>query len=145
MAEKVRIGFVGVGAMGQSAHLRNYVTVPDCEVVAIAELRPKLRESVALKYSIGKTYETAAQMLESEKLDGVVASQPFTHHGSIVPPLYAAGVPIFTEKPIAASVATGEKIPRRACGQQVLAHGWISQAQRSRNNVRKSRDRSTET
>ena len=31
MAEKkVKIGFVGVGAMGQCAHLRNYVTLPGC-------------------------------------------------------------------------------------------------------------------
>ena len=30
----VRIGFVGVGGMGQCAHLRNYVTVPDCEGLA---------------------------------------------------------------------------------------------------------------
>ncbi len=27
---KTRIGFVGVGGMGQCAHLKNYVTVPDC-------------------------------------------------------------------------------------------------------------------
>ena len=35
---KPRIGFVGVGGMGQCAHLRNYATLPDCEVVAIAEV-----------------------------------------------------------------------------------------------------------
>lgn len=34
-----RIGFVGVGQMGQCAHLKNCVTVPDCEVVAVADLR----------------------------------------------------------------------------------------------------------
>lgn len=27
----VKIGFVGVGNMGQCAHLKNYVTLPDCE------------------------------------------------------------------------------------------------------------------
>ena len=45
--EKLKIGFVGVGAMGQCAHLRNYVTIPDCEVVAIAELREDIRELIA--------------------------------------------------------------------------------------------------
>ena len=110
MSNKVRIGFVGVGGMGQAAHLRNYVTVPDCEVVAIAELRPKLREAVGRKFGIAKTYASAAEMLAGEKLDGIVASQPFTHHGSIIPPLYKAGIPVFTEKPIAASVSTAEKI-----------------------------------
>jgi len=40
---KVRIGFIGVGTMGQMAHLKNYVTLNDCEVVALAEVRPKAR------------------------------------------------------------------------------------------------------
>jgi len=110
MSEKVRIGFVGAGSMGQCAHLRNYVTVPECEVVAIAELRPQLREQVARKYGIPRTYANAADLLAHEKLDGIVASQQFVHHGSIIPPLYGAGVPIFTEKPIAASIEVGEKI-----------------------------------
>ncbi len=110
MTSKVRIGFVGVGGMGQAAHLRNYVSVPDCDVVAIAELRPKLREAVACKYGVATTYGSAAEMLDAEQLDGIVASQPFTHHGSIVPPLYAAGVPVFTEKPLAASVPTAHRI-----------------------------------
>ena len=110
MANKVRIGFVGVGGMGQCAHLRNYVTVPECEVVALAELRPKLREAVARKYGVARTYASAADMLAKEKLDGIVASQPFDKHGSIIPPLYQAKVPIFTEKPIAASIEVGEKI-----------------------------------
>ena len=38
MSKKVRIGFVGVGNMGQAAHLRNYVMVPNCEVVAISDV-----------------------------------------------------------------------------------------------------------
>jgi predicted dehydrogenase len=42
--------------------------------------------------------------LESEKLDGLVVPQPFDRHGEIVTPLYEYGVPIITEKPLAASV-----------------------------------------
>ncbi len=110
MSEKVRIGFVGVGTMGQAAHLRNYAAISECEVVAISELRPGQREAVARKYGISRTYASAADMIAKEKLDGIVASQPFTHHGSIIPPLYSSGVPVFTEKPIAASVAVGERI-----------------------------------
>ena len=47
MAEqkKVRIGFVGVGSMGQCAHLKNYAVIPECEVVALAELRPDTGET----------------------------------------------------------------------------------------------------
>lgn len=110
MNQKLRIGFVGVGGMGQCAHLKNYAAIPDCEVVALSELRPKLREAVARKYGVARTYENAAQMLAKEQLDGLVASQPFDRHGSIIPPLYQARTPVFTEKPIAASIEVGEKI-----------------------------------
>ena len=103
MSTKIKIGFVGVGGMGQCAHLKNYVTVPECEVVAISEPRPKLREAVARKYNIPRTYVTGEEMIEKEKLDGIVASQMFDRHAKIVPPLYKAGIPIFTEKPIAAT------------------------------------------
>ena len=112
MAEtkKVRIGFVGVGGMGQAAHLRNYVMVPDCEVVAIAEVKQDQAQKVAARWGVPKVYASHTEMLAAEKLDGIVASQPFTRHGTLVPELLKAGVPVFTEKPIAGSVEMGEKI-----------------------------------
>lgn len=109
-SEKPRIGFVGVGGMGQAAHLRNYATLPDCEVVALSELRPQLRQAVARRWNVPKVYTSADEMLANEHLDGIVASQQFTHHGSIIPPLYQSGLPVFTEKPLAASIEVGEKM-----------------------------------
>ncbi len=108
--DKVRIGFVGVGGMGQCAHLKNYVQIPDCEVVAIAEIREKLGHRVAEKYGIAKVYKDHEAMFSAEKLDGIVASQPFNRHGVLVPELAKAKIPIFTEKPLAASIEWGEKI-----------------------------------
>ncbi len=110
--KKVRIGFVGAGGMGQCAHLKNFAALPDCEVVAIAELRPKLRREVAARYSIPHTYENHEQLLEKETLNAIVASQPFSRHGVLVPQLLKAGAPLFTEKPLAGSVQVGEKIAR---------------------------------
>ncbi len=108
--DKVRIGFVGVGAMGQCAHLKNYATLPDCEVVAIAEIRPKLAQLVAERYGVPKVYPDHAAMLAAEQLDGIVASHMFTRHGVLVPELLKARAPIFTEKPLAGSIAAGRRI-----------------------------------
>ena len=109
---KVRIGFVGVGSMGQCAHLRNYASLSECEVVAIAELREKLGKQVAARYGVPKVYRSHEEMLAAEKLDGIVASQPFTRHGVLVPQLLKARLPVFTEKPLAACIEVGEKILR---------------------------------
>ncbi|MGD1002102.1 MAG: Gfo/Idh/MocA family oxidoreductase [Candidatus Brocadiia bacterium] len=112
MAEQrtVRIGFVGVGTMGQCAHLRNYATLPDCEVVAIAEPREDVGRKVAARYQIPKVYRTHEEMFAAEKLDGIVAAQPFTRHGAFIPEILKARVPVFIEKPIAASISMGERI-----------------------------------
>ena len=107
---KVRIGLVGVGSMGQAAHLRNYVLVPDAEVVAIAELRPKLGQSVAARYGIPKVYANHTELLKNEALDGCVAIQPFCEHVRLVPELLEKKVPVITEKPLAESVESGEKL-----------------------------------
>jgi predicted dehydrogenase len=114
-SKEIRIGFVGAGSMGQCAHLRNFASPSlakeyQCKVVALAELRPSVRSEVAEHYGIAHVYETAEELLANEKLDGIVAAQQFDRHGSIIPPLYRGGVPIFTEKPLAASLEVGEKI-----------------------------------
>ncbi len=110
-SKKIKIGFVGVGGMGQCAHLRNYAALSEfCEVVALAELKPQMAQKVAQRYFVPKVYASAEEMLAHEKLDGIVASQPFTRHGSLIPELLKAGVPVFTEKPIAGTIDMGEKI-----------------------------------
>jgi len=108
--KKVRIGFVGCGYMGQAAHLRHYVQVPECEIVALAEARPELGKKVAQKWGVPKLYADAAEMLANEKLDAIVASQPFVRHGTLIPELLKSGIPVLTEKPIAGSVEMGEKV-----------------------------------
>ena len=51
--KRIRLGFIGVGNMGQAAHLRNYASLnEECEVVALAELRPEMAAKVAARYGI---------------------------------------------------------------------------------------------
>jgi predicted dehydrogenase len=109
-APPVRVGFVGAGRLGQLAHLRHYATLPDCTVVALAELRPELGQAVAQRYGVPHVYREATEMLANEALDAIVAPQPFWHHGQVLPPLLATGVPVFSEKPLAASVQVGEAL-----------------------------------
>jgi len=110
MGGKVRIGFCGVGTMGQCAHLRNYYTLPGCEVAAIAEPRSKTAARVAERYGVPKVYAGASEMLAAEKLDAIVAAQPFTRHGLLLPELLGAHVPVFIEKPLASTLEAAERI-----------------------------------
>jgi predicted dehydrogenase len=109
--KKVRLAFIGAGNMGQAAHLRNYVSLTDeCEVVALAELRPQAGERIAARYGIPKFYRDHKQLLAMEKIDGLVASQPFWRHGILLGELATYGLPLMSEKPISSTIQTGEKI-----------------------------------
>ncbi|MBN1942435.1 MAG: Gfo/Idh/MocA family oxidoreductase [Phycisphaerae bacterium] len=112
--EKIRIGCIGVGYMGQMAHLRNYVNIDDCQVVALAELREKTGELVAERYGVPHVYTDHLKMLETEKLDGVAVIQPFNRHAVLLPEIYQRVKNVITEKPLAVSVSAGEALAQAA-------------------------------
>jgi predicted dehydrogenase len=106
----VRIGMIGAGNMGQCAHLRNYLAVGGCEVVALAEVRHELSEKVAQRYGIPRVYPNHRELLANEKLDAIVAIQQFQMHGQLIPELLSHDVPVLIEKPLARSVEAGSAI-----------------------------------
>ena len=90
-------------------------TIDDCEVVALAEIRQDTAQLVAARYGIPHIYKDHEEMLAAEKLDGIVASQPFNRHALLLPEIYGKVKHVFTEKPLAVSVEAGEKLARLAC------------------------------
>ena len=112
--ENVKIGFVGVGGMGQCAHLRNYAMLDNCDVAAVCEVKPELGKKVAEHYNIPHVYTDFKNMLKNEKLDGIVCCQQFEMHGQILPEILESNIPLFTEKPIASSLETGEMLVKKA-------------------------------
>lgn len=110
MADDIRIGFVGVGNMGQAAHLYNYAAIPGCKVVALAEPKPELGKRVAAKYAVPAAYVDYQDMLAKEELDGIVAVQYFGAHGWLLPSVLEAGKPTIIEKPIGNSVHAGQQV-----------------------------------
>ena len=113
--------------MGQAAHLSNYATLTDlCEIVAVAEPRKKLAETVAQRYGIPSVYASHTELLESCEVDAIVASQPYANHINIVPDILRAKKPLFTEKPIAVSVESGEMLAALAKKKRRALHGGLS-------------------
>lgn len=108
--QPVRIAFVGVGGMGQCAHLRNYASLPDCEVIAIAELRRETAGRVAARYGVSAVYDDMHAMISQEQPDALVCSQYFQHHAALLPELLGYGIPLFIEKPLAGSLAAGASL-----------------------------------
>jgi predicted dehydrogenase len=111
VAEKLRIGFVGAGFMGQLAHIRSYALLDDeCELVALAEPRQRTAELVAARFGIGRVYHDHRELLDSEELDGLVAVQRYLHHAALLPELYPQVRHLFTEKPLALGAEQGDRL-----------------------------------
>lgn len=113
-ARTIKLGMVGCGMMGQFAHLRNYVALDGCEVVALAELRPRLRERVAERYGIPRVYPSHRELLGDPEVEAVCAILPPHLTGPLGIDVLAAGKHLVTEKPMASSVEEAEDMVRLA-------------------------------
>lgn len=114
MPEKVKLGFVGCGLMGQCVHLPSFQRAKNAEIVAIADLRPKLARAVADRWKIKKVYPSHHEMVEDEEIDAIVEITNKFAHAPIAINALEAGKHVFTEKPLATNVRDAEEMVRTA-------------------------------
>src|SRR5438128_2535271 len=69
--QRLKLGFVGCGTMVQWAHLENYARLPNVELVALAEGRPRLAGLVAEKYGFRRTYPNHEALLQDPEVEAV--------------------------------------------------------------------------
>ena len=118
--EKVKIGFIGCGFMGQLAHLQNYVVSDLCEVVAVCDTKEKQAKLVAERYGIPKVYADYHELLADPEVEAVVASQSFSNHVNLVPDILRAKKYLLTEKPLCIYPGNGEKLAALAAENDVF-------------------------
>jgi predicted dehydrogenase len=106
----VRLGYVGCGFVAQRIHIPNFLALPDCRLMAIAEVRQDLGKEVAKRYGIPKVYKTHQELAADPEIEAVGVSGPYSLQGRIAEDLLKAGKHVFMEKPMAVSVARGEAI-----------------------------------
>ena len=110
MVRKLNIGMIGAGFIGQLAHLMNYVEIPRCRVLGIAEYRPELRRRVAARYEIPRTYATHQEMIADPEIEAVVVVTPRSYTGPVVLDCLAAGKHVISEKPMAGTSEQGRRL-----------------------------------
>ena len=85
MADKIRIGIIGVGQIGKS-HLRKYAEVEGAEVVAAADVNEAEVTRVAEEFGIPGTYTDFRQLLERDDVQAFARRNSIsvctTHTGS---------------------------------------------------------------
>jgi predicted dehydrogenase len=121
-AQPVRLGYVGAGVLAQSVHLPHFAALPDCHLLALAELRGDLRERVADRFGIPRRYPDYRALLADPDLEAMAISGAYAVQGEIARECLAAAKHVFVEKPLAVSVAQAERILEagRATGARLM-------------------------
>lgn len=110
----LKIGMIGAGIVGQTAHLANFTTMKNCRVVALAELRPTLAAAVGAQFGIARLYQNHRELLEDPEIDAVIVATRRPATGPIVQDAFQARKHVLSEKPMAHTVAQAVGLVRAA-------------------------------
>ncbi len=109
-ADRLRAGVVGVGYLG-ALHASKYHELDDADLVAVFDIdRPRAGE-VARRYGCVAT-ATLGELLD--RVDVASIAVPTAAHAEVAVRVAEAGVSMLIEKPLAGSLAEGERIAEAA-------------------------------
>jgi predicted dehydrogenase len=98
MADRIRLGIVGVGGVAQS-HFTTLGASPEVEFAAVCDPREDAARATAEKFG-GQVFTNARAMLDSVELDAAWLCLPPFAHGEAEFACLEHKVPFFVEKPI---------------------------------------------
>jgi predicted dehydrogenase len=109
----LRIGVIGVGRFGR-LHIRVLNQIPNCEVVAIADIDQELCQTVKEEFPIEAVYEDALKMIQASDLDIIDIVSDEATHGMFAIEAIKHGKHVFIEKPIATTYSEAVLIKKLA-------------------------------
>jgi predicted dehydrogenase len=114
---KLRVAVIGAGNMGKN-HLRNYFLLPECDLVALADINPAA-EKLASEFQ-AEFYTDYIKMLDDMKPDAVSIVVPTPLHYKIACEVMNRGINCLLEKPIASTVEEADALIKLAQKKQVV-------------------------
>jgi myo-inositol 2-dehydrogenase/D-chiro-inositol 1-dehydrogenase len=120
----LRIGLIGAGNVGRR-HAQVLESFPDVHVAGITDVSPGA--AAALAGDIGSRAFADVAGLLSAGVDAAYVCVPPFAHGAAEAAVLSAGVPMFVEKPLAATAETAEHVGARVAAAGVLTavgHHW---------------------
>jgi myo-inositol 2-dehydrogenase/D-chiro-inositol 1-dehydrogenase len=118
-ARPFRLGLVGAGRMGR-AHLDALAGDDAVHIAAVADPSPRARAAVAAGGL--PAFDSVAQLLTAQQLDGVLIAAPTGQHLPLVRQALAGGLPVLCEKPCGLTIAEASQ-----CAEAASAAGLLLQ------------------
>lgn len=115
-SDEVVLGFIGLGGRGRGTLLKKCTRIPGVRIGAVCDLvTSKVAESQEIaKRDKPKGYTDFREMMDKEKLDGIVIATEVGNHAKVAVPVLEAGYHVFCEKPLDTSVERIDRLTRAA-------------------------------
>lgn len=114
MADPIRIGVIGGGAVAQVAHLPTLSRMKGVQVAAVCDSDGAKARAVAERFKVRDHFDDIEEVLKYEALDAMLISTPNHLHESHILAALSAGLHVFVEKPLAMTAASAAKIQKAA-------------------------------
>jgi predicted dehydrogenase len=111
--KRVRIGVIGCGSVS-TQYLPDLAKSPFAEVVSLCDIRPERARRQAEKHKVAHHYPHIDQMLAGEPFEFLVNLTDMQEHEHLNRRALEAGKHVWSEKPIANSLAAGQHLLRLA-------------------------------
>ena len=98
MADKVRVGLIGAGRIGQ-VHAQSVMSHPDTQLVSIADVFLQGAQSLADEHGVSAT-ANPEELFDSANIDALIIASPTVTHVDLIEKAVEAGIPALCEKPI---------------------------------------------
>ncbi|SFR98584.1 Predicted dehydrogenase [Granulicella pectinivorans] len=130
MTEKIRIGVIGAGIMGQQ-YIRIYQDHPYATVVAVAARHRERAQDVADRYGVPRATDDWHTITESDIVDAVCIALPDDEHFAATESALRHGKHVLLEKPMTTSLPEADAIVRLAEAsklkvQVAFNHRWLA-------------------
>jgi predicted dehydrogenase len=131
MAEKVKIGVIGLGIMGEQ-YTRIYSAHPLAEVVAVCNRSKQRLADVADRYGIRARYDKFEDLLDDKAVEAICIATPDFAHFEPTKAALEAGKHVLCEKPFTTALTEADELLAlsRSRSQQKLQvafnHRWLS-------------------
>ena len=107
--EKIGIGVIGSGNWGQNL-VRNYASLPNSQLLYIADVSEKVRSKMANLYPKAQVTDKIEEILADQAVEAVVIAVESPLHYEMVKKTLGSGKHVYVEKPLALSVTDDQEV-----------------------------------
>jgi predicted dehydrogenase len=120
--KKIKVGVIGCGSVSRM-YLPNLAASPFVELVSVCDIRPERARAAAQKFQVPNHYPHLDQMLAGTPFELLVTLTDMQEHERLNRQAIKAGKHIWSEKPIANSLAAGQELLELARGKGLRLWG----------------------